>query len=409
MLCGPGNNGGDGYVIAQSLRERDLPVTVIAPLDPVTDAARKARASYGGEIRHGAGGARGAVLVDCLFGSGLTRALSAELLGLLQELNACHGSLVAVDLPSGIESDSGEELNDGLPASDLTLALGAWKFAHWTMPASASMGARQLVPIGVEALPGAAQLITRPQLLAPAADAHKYTRGLLAVVAGAMPGAALLASEAAMRGGAGYVRLAADAPPPATPAGLVVAPDALGDPRNNAILIGPGLGRGDAARRSLAEVLAREVPLVLDADALMLLTPAMIESRRAPILATPHEGELTALANGFAIAAQGKRAVAVALARSSGMVVLAKGPDTLVAGPDGRVALLPPAPSWLSAAGTGDVLAGLAASRLANGAEVFGAACEAAWLHGEAARLAGPALTPAALIARIPAAIGLCL
>ncbi|MCB5424635.1 NAD(P)H-hydrate dehydratase [Altererythrobacter sp. CC-YST694] len=409
VLCGPGNNGGDGYVIAEALRERGLPVTVVAPLAPGTDAARNARAAYRGEVLPSAEGLRGHVLVDCLFGSGLVRPLSPELFQMLRQLADSHPLRIAVDLPSGVESDSGRALNDHLPDYRLTICLGAWKFAHWTMPAAALMGERRLVSIGAAQVPGVAHLLGKPHLQAPAADAHKYTRGLLAVIPGAMPGAALLASEAAMRAGAGYVRLAAAQAPMGTPPDLVVDPQALGDPRLSAALLGPGLGRGAGAQARLGEVLAREVPLLLDADALVALTPAMLAGRRSPILATPHEGELTQLAVAFDIAAQGKRAVAQELARRTGMVVIAKGADTLIAAPDGRVEVARPAPSWLSVAGSGDVLAGIAASRLATGADPFTAACEAVWLHGEAARLAGPLLVPSGLVTHIPAAYARCL
>jgi NAD(P)H-hydrate repair Nnr-like enzyme with NAD(P)H-hydrate dehydratase domain len=159
----------------------------------------------------------------------------------------------------------------------------------------------------------------------------------------------------------------------------------------------------------LAEALERHVPTVLDADALVLLGPGMLGERRAPVIATPHEGELTALAKAFGIGAAGKLAIARALAAQSGILVLAKGPDTVIAAPDGRTAIAPHAPSWLSAAGTGDVLAGLVASRLASGQEPFEAACQAAWLHGNAARRAGPAFSASDLIGRIPAAFAACL
>jgi len=409
VLCGPGNNGGDGYVIAEALRERGLPVTVVEALEPVTEAAQNARAAYGGGTAMTGELPYGAVLVDCLFGSGLTRPLSDDHAGLLGRLAASHHYRVAVDLPSGIESDSGKPLNEGLPDYDLTLALGAWKFAHWTMPAAARMGARHLVPIGVADVPGAARLLARPHLSAPSTDAHKYSRGLVAVVAGAMPGAALLASAAAMRSGAGYVKLAAPHPLQGAPPDLVAQPDALADTRLSALLVGPGLGRGDWARGQLEETIRLPVPRVLDADALLLLRPEMLASRSAALVATPHEGELANLAAAFDVRASGKSEIARKLAQRVGMIVVAKGPDTFIAGPDGRFVIAPPAPSWLSAAGTGDVLAGIVASRLATGADPFDAACEAVWLHGEAARLAGPALTPSDLVAHIPAALASCL
>lgn len=410
VLCGPGNNGGDGYVIAEVLRERGLVVQVIAPMEPKTDAARTARARYRGEVFGTSSGA-GEVVVDCLYGSGLTRALRDEDLALLCRLVETHRQSIAIDLPSGITSDNGAALNPGLPHYDLTLALGAWKFAHWLMPASAGMGMRRLVGIGVEQVPGAAQKLTQPHLTAPEADSHKYRRGLLAVVAGAMPGAALLACAAAQRSGAGYVKLlagnAVNAPPE-----LVIErsplSDALADERINAALIGPGLGRDDAARERLAAVLAANRPTVLDADALMILECAQLQDK--VLIVTPHEGELARLEEVFGLDANAaKPDRAATLAKASGMTIVAKGPDTVIAAPDGRLVCAPSASPWLSTAGTGDVLAGIIASRLACGAEPFDAACQGVWLHGEAARLCAPAFTPADLALTVPLAVKVCL
>lgn len=411
VLCGPGNNGGDGYVIARRLREAGNAVGVIAPLEPATEAAREARRRWGGEVRP-SGKAQGDVLVDCLFGSGLARPLVPEHALLLRDLAARHRYRVALDVPSGIASDTGAVLNERLPVFDLTLALGAWKFAHGSLPGRALMGQMRLVPIGIGPVAGAAQLVGRPRLSAPAADSHKYVRGLLAILAGAMPGASLLAAAAAQRAGAGYVKLLADSPDPRTPPDIVTetAPpgEALADPRIAAVLVGPGLGRDDAARGKLALALRHAAALVLDADALMLLQPAML-ARDLPMLATPHDGELDTLCRAFGVIAEGRRDRARALAAASGMVVLAKGPDSCVAAPDGRLALGPPAPSWLSVAGTGDVLAGLAASRMACGDDPFAAACTALWLHGEAARRAGAGFTPSQLAERVPEALAAAL
>ncbi len=154
--------------------------------------------------------------------------------------------------------------------------------------------------------------------------------------------------------------------------------------------------------------LRRAPALVLDADALMLLAPNML-ARAVPMLATPHDGELAALCRNFGVIAEGRQSRALALARVTGMVVLAKGPDSVIAAPDGRIALSTPAPSWLSVAGTGDVLAGIAASRMATGADPFTAACDAVWLHGEAARRAGPAFTSSQLAERVSEALAACL
>jgi len=411
VLCGPGNNGGDGYVIARRLREAGNAVTVVAPLEPATNAAKEARRRWDGPVATG-GGAHGDVFVDCLFGSGLARPLIAEHALLLRDLAARHRYRVAVDVPSGIVSDSGAVLNERLPAFDLTVALGAWKFAHWSLPGRELMGQMRLVPIGIAGVEGAARLVERPRIAAPATDSHKYRRGLLGIVAGAMPGASLLAAAAAQHAGAGYVKLLAPAADPRTPPDVVTdtAPlaAALADPRFKAVLVGPGLGRDDAAKAMLADALRQAPALVIDADALMLLGPAMLPEGK-PILATPHDGELEALCRSFGIIADGRRERALALARVSGIVVLAKGPDSIVAAPDGRVALGTPAPSWLSVAGTGDILAGIAASRMATGADPFTAACEALWLHGAAARRAGAAFTPSQLAERVAEALAACL
>ncbi len=167
VLTGPGNNGGDGWVIAEALRERGGEVAVIAAVEPATAAAKNARSLYHGEVLDAGPERNGEVLVDCLFGSGLTRPLTSEDAALLARLAASHDKRVAIDLPSGVDSDLGLPLNLGLPDYDLTIALGAWKYAHFLMPACARMGALRLVEIGVHTVEGAAQAIVQPQLTAP--------------------------------------------------------------------------------------------------------------------------------------------------------------------------------------------------------------------------------------------------
>lgn len=412
VLCGPGNNGGDGYVIARRLRDWGNAVQVIAPLAPATEAANAARRRWNGPVGPSGELVVGDVFVDCLFGSGLTRPLMNDHAQLLRGLAARHRVAIAVDLPSGIASDSGAVLGESLPDFALTLALGAWKFAHWSLPGRALMGQMRLVPIGVGAIEGAAQLIERPRVNAPATDSHKYRRGLLGIVCGAMPGASLLAAASAQGSGAGYVKLFAPEADPRTPADVVTdtAPltEALADERIKAVLVGPGLGRDAAAQAKLDTCLRHAPALVLDADALVLLLPAML-GRRIPIIATPHDRELDILCRHFGVMGETRRDRALALARASGMVVLAKGPDSCIAAPDGRLALAPPASTWLSVAGTGDVLAGIAVSRMASGADPYTAAGQAVWLHGEAARRAGPAFSPSKLAATVPEALAAAL
>ncbi len=410
VLCGPGNNGGDGWVIAEYLREHGNTVRVIAAREPATDAARNAQALYSGDIVPAESDVVGDVFVDCLFGSGLTRALPDDLAALLNRLAAHHRHRIAVDVPSGIESDSGQPLNAGLPDWSMTIALGAWKHAHFAMPACAAMGAQRLVDIGVSAVPEAARVLARPAIATPAADAHKYRRGMVGIVGGDMPGATLLAAQAALRAGAGYVKLAAQAVPQGSPAELVVTSDIdalLGDARMAALLIGPGLGRSDAASRLLAKALYRAIPSVIDADALVLLRPDMLAG--AHCVLTPHEGEMVALERSFGLPGNGlRRDRAQALSEKSGAVVVLKGPDSVIAAPSGEVILVPRASSWLSVAGTGDVLAGTIASRLAVHGEALRAAEEGLWLHADAARRCGAAFTAGELAHAVQRALKDC-
>lgn len=435
VLCGPGNNGGDGYVIARRLREWGIDVQIVAPMPARTPAAKDAKAAWDGPVLTSGGQAHGDALVDCLFGSGLARPLSAEHALLLRDLAERHQMRIAIDAPSGIATDTGQPLNEKLPRFDATLALGAWKFAHCLAAGRDHVGTQRLVGIGIEAVAGAAMRVTRPSIGPPDHDAHKYTRGLCAIVAGAMPGAALLSATAAMRAGAGYVKLLGPQASGA-PAGLVCEvsqiSDAMADTRLKAALIGPGLGRDAKARARLEIALASKRALVLDADALHLLEPSDLEPNDVelndhrpndhrpndhgsndfgsgiPLIATPHDGELDALCRRFAVIADGRMAKAKALAAMTGMVILAKGPDSFVASPQGALAIGPAAPSWLSVAGSGDVLAGIVVSRLATGRSPFDAACEGLWLHAQAARVCGPAFSADDLAAAVGRAVSAC-
>jgi len=410
VLCGPGNNGGDGYVIARHVFERGVPVRVIAPTPPRTPAAIAARAAFAGTVIDGIPEKlpHGDVFVDCLFGSGLTRAVDPEPFALLTALATRHHHRIAIDLPSGVESDSGAVLNPDLPAFDLTISLGAWKHAHFAMPATELMGALRLIDIGVAAMPGAAGVLAMPHLGTPAADSYKYRRGLLTIIGGAMPGATTMAALAARHAGAGYLRLIAAVDPGVVPPDLVVVrgcpAQALADTRIAAVLVGPGLGRDAAARERLATALGAGKPTVVDADALMLLRPG--QGGDTPKVLTPHAGELVALERAFGLSSEGlKRDRAVRLAAATGAVVVAKGPDTVIATPQAQVVVVPRASSWLSVAGTGDVLAGIIASRLAVTRDPLRAACEGVWLHGEAARLSGPAFAAADLAEAVRSAV----
>jgi hydroxyethylthiazole kinase-like uncharacterized protein yjeF len=413
VVCGPGNNGGDGYVIAQALHERGAEVCVIAAYEARTEAASAARARYQGAVLDRAARPAGDVLVDCLFGTGIARQLGEDDRSLLDDLFRTHPFRVAVDLPSGLDADTGEEPVRFMAPWNLTIALGAWKPVHILSPARARLGQLRLVPLGLEPRPDLPHLLLKPRIAAPARDAHKYTRGLLGVVQGAMPGAARLAARAAQHAGAGYVKLigggagnlpddlVADSRDPA---------EVLADPRFSALLIGPGLGQGERSPALLERAMAHDLPAVLDADALCGRLPVLLARQTRPVIATPHEGEFARLAAIFGSSVSGTKIErARDLARVCGMVIVAKGPDTVIAAPDGRTAIAPQNCSWLSTAGTGDVLAGTIASRLATGPDAFVAACEGVWLHGEAARLSPPAFTAGQLAAAIQPALASCL
>ena len=407
ILCGPGNNGGDGYVIAESLRGKGARVTVIAPEEPKTDAGKTACAAFHGavsnELDHDVG-----VAVDCLFGYGLSRDITGAYADLLGEIARHDCTRIAIDVPSGIAADSGQICGQ-VPFFDLTLALGAWKRAHFLMPARERMGTLRAVSIGLAPGRASGRISSRPRIARPASGTHKYARGLLAIVAGEMPGAPLLAAEAAMRSGAGYVRLLSEHSHPDAPAELVIQQgalrDGLADPRINASLIGPGLGRGEEARNKLVCALETGKPCVLDADALHILDSDLLEGcDAAKFVVTPHEGELAALCRTFGIQGETKFERASNLHRETGMTVLAKGADTLLFSEDGAV-FFPPASTWLSAAGTGDVLAGIVASRLAHHGDGARASEEAVCLHSEAARLASPAFTAGELARTVGSAV----
>jgi hydroxyethylthiazole kinase-like uncharacterized protein yjeF len=411
ILCGPGNNGGDGYVAARALRERGNPVRVAATGEPRTPAARAARAAWDGPVEPMADAAPAPLLLDSLFGTGLTRGLDTGLVATLTRLAEAARFRVAVDLPSGVATDDGALLSPA-PHCDLTVALGALKPAHRLQPAAAFCGRVAVADIGLGPIAADLHEVGRPYLPAPGPADHKYTRGKVAVVAGRMTGAAMLAALAAQRAGAGYVELWHAAVPPGAPWGLVRRgggdPAGLSDPRIGALVIGPGLGTGDAARARLDGALASGRPLVLDADALTVLGADGVEALAAlaaTAILTPHEGEFARL---FGEGGGDKVARARRAAARCGAVVLLKGADSVVAHPDGRAVIAPPAPAWLASAGTGDVLAGIVGALRARGLEAFEAASAALWLHADAATRAGPGLIADDLPAHLSAALAAC-
>jgi len=403
VLCGPGNNGGDGYVVARLLDQLGWPVRLAALGPPVTDDARAAAARWRGRV-HPAEPAvlRGAgLVVDALFGAGLARPVEGAAAALIAAIRA---PVVAVDLPSGVSGLTGELLGTA-PRATLTVTFFRLKPGHLLLPGRALCGEIACAEIGI---PGTVLDQVRPDIrlngpggfaLPPlAADAHKWSRGSVSILAGPMPGAARLAAAAARRAGAGHVSVVAPDPAPFGPeAGLVLIPPAglqaaMAEARRRVWLVGPG-GGADAPD-ALAALLGAGRCVVADADALR-----RPEALAGAALVTPHEGEFTRLFG--PIGADRIGAVRAAAARI-GAVVLLKGPTTVIAAPDGQVMLNANAPPWLATAGSGDVLAGAAAAWLAQGARPFQAACAAAWLTGAAAARLGPGLVAEDL----PGAIG---
>ncbi|KQT32668.1 carbohydrate kinase [Sphingomonas sp. Leaf412] len=387
VLCGPGNNGGDGYVAAARLAALGRTVRVAAHGAPRSDAAAAARAGWSGPVEELAEAVAAPVLLDALFGTGVSRPLDDRDAAALARLVDAAQLSIALDLPSGLSTDDGAIL--GAPPFDITLALGAAKPAHVLQPGAARCGAVRVLDIGI-ATRSRTAVLGPSRVAAPGPERHKFTRGMVAIVKGRMAGAAHLAATAAMHAGAGYVTLLG-ASMPGAPHALVRRPlddAALGDARIGALVVGPGLGRDEDMRVLLDRVLATDRPLVIDGDALHLVTPERLKARGGTMILTPHAGEFAALFGAF----PGSKieAARVAAARSGATVVF-KGADTVVAGADGRVLVATEASGWLSTAGTGDVLAGAIAAALATGIAPVDAAARGVWMHGAAARRLGAA------------------
>jgi hydroxyethylthiazole kinase-like uncharacterized protein yjeF len=400
ILCGPGNNGGDGYVAARVLAEQGVSVRVAALGEPRTEAAKAARGKLPGEVETlDAATAPAPLLIDAVFGTGLKRGLEASVSDTLSKLCTGASLHIACDLPSGVDSDGGAELSP-VPRFDMTVAFGALKPAHRLFPAMVKCGRVVLGDIGIAADADWHEIAT-PRLPPPTPGGHKYDRGLVHALAGTMPGAIALAASASARAGAGYVRVSTSLPIAGLPLAVVQTEEApVDDPRIGCLLVGPGLGD---LPQVLTLALTSRVPKVLDADALRHVgDPERLRGQDA--IVTPHSGEFDRL---FGAETGSKTERTLDAARRSGAVVVHKGPETLVAAPDGRLGFAPPAPAWLASAGTGDVLAGIIAALRARGLDAFEAACAGVWLHGRAAEIAGPHMIADDLLEALPAALTL--
>jgi len=412
VLCGPGNNGGDGYVAARLLAQQGWPVALaaLAAPRPGTDAAWAAAQWHGPAARFTpAEASRAALVIDAVFGAGLARDVD----GLPAETLRSASRVVAVDVPSGLDGASGA-IRGFAPQASLTVSFFRLKPGHLLLPGRALCGDIVLADIG---LPAAVLDQVRPATFANlpelwplprlARDAHKYTRGHVTVLGSAtMTGAARLAADAARRAGAGMVTIAAEGDGDVYRAGapgLIVsgAPleELLRDTRRHVWVCGPGLG-ADAARTALPALIAARRAVVADADAFTAFAGNPDAFRGAAVL-TPHAGEFARV---FGAPADRLPAARAAAART-GAVVLLKGADTIIAAPDGRAAINASAPPWLATAGAGDVLAGIIAGLLAQGMPAWEAAAAGAWLHGRAAAFAGPGMIAEDLLAALGRAL----
>ncbi|UZK67202.1 NAD(P)H-hydrate dehydratase [Sphingomonas sp. M1-B02] len=414
ILAGPGNNGGDAYVAARLLQQEGHDVALVATGAPKPGAAERMHGLWNGPTTSLYAARPRAVLVDGLFGTGMERPLERGLAAVFADLTANADFTLSIDLPSGLETDTGADL--GAPRGiDATIALGALKPAHLLDCGLERCGQLILADIGIP-VPDEWRTAARPRLATPHVHSHKYTRGLVAVIEGAMPGAARLSARAAMAGGAGYVVLAGSEPWASAPDALVRRGVGTSDDlseflawdRIDAVVLGPGLGRDRRAESFLRAAFAVNKPLIVDGDALTLLgdgAAKWLDTRTAATWLTPHSGEFDRMFPGEG----SKIERTLAAASQVRATIVHKGADTVIAAPNGDVRILAGASPWLSTAGTGDVLAGLVAAQVAQGGKGAAPAEAAAWLHARAARLAGPAFFADRLIDQLPEAIDECL
>jgi hydroxyethylthiazole kinase-like uncharacterized protein yjeF len=433
VLCGPGNNGGDGFIAAALLRAegQDVRVALLGGRTALKGDAGRAAAAWDGPLEEVGPGTElsGGVVVDALFGAGLARPLSGEVAVLVGRLNESGLPVLAVDLPSGVDGRTGAAEGVAVRATR-TITFFRLKPGHLLAPGRTLCGETELTQIGIpdEVLRSIAPKtfhnrpgLWRGSLRWPKAGDHKYSRGHVLVVSGPPhgTGAARLAAAGALRIGAGAVTVAS--PPNAVLVnashltaimvrgfeGASGLAQLLADPRRPSVVIGPANGVGDGTRANVEAALSSNAAAVLDADALTSFKEdrsrlfSSIRNRLPPVVMTPHEGEFSRL-----FPADGSRLDRTrGAAAESGAIVVLKGSDTVIAAPDGRAAINSNAPPDLATAGSGDVLAGLIGGLLAQGLPGFEAACAGVWVHGAAAAAFGRGLIAEDLPDLVPQAL----
>jgi hydroxyethylthiazole kinase-like uncharacterized protein yjeF len=438
VVAGPGNNGGDGFVVARLLAERGYAVRIALVGDRarIRGEAARAAARWRGPVEQATPASLDGcdIIVDALFGAGLDRDVGGLARTMIEAMNAAAAPTVAVDLPSGVNGTTGAIMGVAVNAAR-TVTFFRRKTGHVLLPGRFHCGPTSIAQIGIP--PSVLEsikprtFINEPRLWAaafpmPRVEGHKYTRGHAVVVSGGQSttGAARLAARAALRAGAGLVSIASPrdalAVNAATSLAVMVRPvdgateltAFLADKRRNAVVLGPGLGVGVSARNQVAAALDSGAAVVLDADALTSFAGdlpslvALMEKRRGrPTVLTPHNGEFSCLFSCLNKKSDVKNKLQDArlAADEAHVILLLKGPDTVVATADGRASIAENAPPTLATAGSGDVLAGLITSLLAQGMSAFEAASAAVWLHGEAANLFGPGLIAEDLSEALPA------
>jgi len=428
VLCGPGNNGGDGFVVARLLKECcwDVRVALLGERKSLKGDAAAMAARWTGAVEplsvRALDGAE--LIVDALFGAGLQRPLEGVAREAVLALNRMDTPVVAVDIPSGLHGDLGRALDNVCVQAEVTVTFFRMKPAHVLMPGRLLCAEIVVAQIGI---PEAA--LERPEIFAngpelwgkdfPRPDplGHKYTRGHALIVSGPAyaTGAARLAARGALRIGAGLVSVAS--PPDAVAVNaahltsIMVKPfdgpdglrELLKDKRLNAVVIGPGCGVGNKTKAMVSAAL--DTKCVIDADALTSFQgepDELFDQLGCDNVLTPHEGEFERIFPGLLARSSNRIEAVREAALAVKCIVLLKGPDTAIAEPSGRVCLTANAPPTLATAGSGDVLAGFIAGLLAQGMEPFKAACAAVWLHGEAANLFGPGLISEDLPEQLP-------
>jgi hydroxyethylthiazole kinase-like uncharacterized protein yjeF len=428
VLCGPGNNGGDGYIVAKLVAEAGVQVSVWAegaPRSGSDAAVAAAECPVEAQPISGFMPERGDIVVDALYGAGLSKPLSADAVAAIEKCGDAGIPVVAVDLPSGISGETGHPVGDAAFRADVTVTFARKKPGHLLLPGREACGYILVADIGISDATVAAvgpkcfengPALWRGAYPMPAADTHKYRRGHVGVFSGgpSATGAARLAAVAAARAGAGAVTVLSPGNALAINAAqltsiiLKCVDDAdharafISDRKPSALVLGPGFGVGEPLRElalAILETAGAEASLVLDADGITSFhdAPASLfittgAKGAAALVLTPHEGEFGRLFPDIARAALSKLEKARKAAARSHGVVIYKGPDTVIASPDGRAVINANGTPLLATAGSGDVLSGIVAALLAQGMPAFEAACAAVWMHAEAARRFGPGL-----------------